>query len=203
MNSRAVLFQHRAARIFGRTARNAAGRGEVSKIEVTESYKYVVHVRCLGAVAILLFSALVAAEELIGTVVSVADGDTITVLDARRQQHRIRLAGIDAPEKGQPYGQVSKQHLAELIFQQNVTVDWHKRDKYRRIVGKVLLGNKDVCLEQLGAGLAWHYKKYESEQSPEDRQVYAEAEASARAGRVGLWRDKGAIPPWEWRHRER
>lgn len=164
---------------------------------------------CAQPMRLLLVAALLVlapgsyAGLLAGTVVRIVDGDTITVLDASKTQHRIRLAGIDAPELGQPYGKTSRQHLALLVGGKSVTVDWQKRDRYGRIVGKVLQDSTDAGLAQIKAGVAWHFKKYELEQSPEDRQAYAEAEARARAGGVGLWRDKGAIPPWEWRHREK
>lgn len=146
------------------------------------------------------YFALVQAETLTGRVVAVADGDTITVLDSLNQQHKIRLAGIDAPEKKQAFGQVSKQHLADLVFGKLVGVEWFKQDKYRRVLGKVLVGGQDANLEQVKAGLAWHYKKYAAEQPPADRRQYSEAEESARFNRVGLWRDSSPVPPWDFRH---
>jgi endonuclease YncB( thermonuclease family) len=132
-------------------------------------------------------------------VVGIADGDTITVLDDAKTQHRIRLAGIDAPEKGQAFGHTSRQHLAELVAGQRVSVEWNKRDRFGRIVGKVLRDGADVCSQQVRAGLAWWFRKYQHEQSPEDRRVYAEAEDQARAGKVGLWRDARPVPPWTYR----
>jgi endonuclease YncB( thermonuclease family) len=74
--------------------------------------------------------------QLTDRVVKITDGGTITVLDARNNQHKIRLSGIDAPERGQPYGTVSRQHLGELVFREQVTVEYDKRDRYGRIVGK-------------------------------------------------------------------
>lgn len=105
----------------------------------------------------LAFSFPALAETLSGRVVHVADGDTITVLDVRNQQHKIRLAGIDAPERKQAYGNASKKHLASLVAGKAVSVDWQKRDKYKRIIGKVLLDGQDICLEQIKAGMTWHY----------------------------------------------
>ncbi len=141
------------------------------------------------------------AEVLEGRVVSVADGDTITLLDGNRQQHKIRLAGIDAPEMGQAFGKASKANLSRLIYRNQVEVEWHKTDKYKRLVGKVVIDGTDVCLEQIKAGLAWHYKKYEREQPPRDRMSYAQAETQARKARLGLWADKQPVAPWEWRAR--
>ena len=99
----------------------------------------------LASVALLLFMALGAAhaDTLTGRVVGVTDGDTITVLDANRQQHKIRLGGIDAPEKAQPFGQRSKENLSRLVFNKEVQVDWTKRDRYQRIVGKVWVQPSD------------------------------------------------------------
>jgi endonuclease YncB( thermonuclease family) len=93
----------------------------------------------------------------------------------------------------------SRKHLASIVADQQVTVEYQKRDRYGRIVGKVLLDGIDVCLEQIKAGFAWHYKKYQHEQSAEDRELYADAENKARDERLGLWRENNPIPPWEHR----
>lgn len=134
-----------------------------------------------------------------GRVVGVQDGDTITVLDSSNAEHRIRLLGIDAPEKGQAFGTQSKQNLSEAVFDKLVTIEWSKHDRYRRIVGKVLLNGRDVCLAQVSSGMAWHYKNYEADQTPQDRPLYAAAEVAARASRVGLWIDPDPMPPWDFR----
>ena len=141
----------------------------------------------------------VQADTLLGKVINVADGDTITVLDDTHTQHKIRLTGIDAPEKRQAFGNVSKQSLVEQVAGQSVAVEWVKVDKYGRKVGKVLLAGLDCNLEQVKRGLAWHYKQYQREQSPTDQQSYAAAEIEARAAKLGLWRDADPIPPWEFR----
>ena len=137
--------------------------------------------------------------ELPGTVVGVHDGDTITLLDANRHQYKIRLAGIDAPELSQAFGRVSRKHLADQVAGRTVVIEWFKRDKYQRLVGKVMLNGSDINITQIEAGLAWHYKKYASEQSPEDRLRYARAEEQAHASRLGLWQDSHATPPWDYR----
>lgn len=145
----------------------------------------------------------VSAEELQGVVVGVADGDTVTVLDADRVEHKVRLAGIDAPERRQAFGTRSRQALASRVFKRSVTVDWHKQDRYGRLIGKVLVGDKDAGLELVAAGLAWHYKAYEQEQTLSDRRAYAEAERVAQESRVGLWADGDPVPPWEFRRQAR
>ena len=143
--------------------------------------------------------APLARADITGHVVGVADGDTITVLDADKVQHKIRLTGIDAPEKKQPFGNRSKQSMSDMVFNKNVTVETGKRDRYGRELGKVLAGGKDVNLEQVRAGLAWHYKAYERTQPVTDRQAYADAENEAKDAKRGLWADSEPIPPWEWR----
>ena len=138
-----------------------------------------------------------------GRVVGVADGDTITVLATDKAQHKIRLAGIDAPEKKQAFGQRSKQSLSDLVFSKTVTVETAKRDRYGRDVGKVLVDGIDANLVQVQRGFAWHYKAYEREQSPSDRKVYADAEIEAKAAGCGVWLDAAPVPPWEYRRQQR
>ena len=142
-------------------------------------------------------------QTLTGRVVRIADGDTVTVLDATNTQHRVRLQGIDAPESHQAFGTQSKKSLSDMIFDQDVTVIYDKMDQYGRLVGKILLEGKDVNLEQVKAGMAWHYKEYQREQSPEDRELYARAEDEARSARRGLWVDASPIQPGEFRREKR
>lgn len=156
--------------------------------------------------ALLIFSFVAGnatAETLLGKVVSIADGDTITVLDADRHQHKIRIAGIDCPEKKQPFGQRAKERMSDLVFDRQVSVEWNKLDRYQRTIGKVVVGNKDAGLALIESGLAWHYKKYEKEQTPADRQRYAASEGIARQKRIGLWADENPVEPWEWRAEKR
>lgn len=154
--------------------------------------------------ALILFLALpVQAETLTGYVVGIADGDTITVLDANRQQHKIRLAGIDAPEKAQAFGNRSRQNLADMVFNRTVTVEGDKQDRYGRTVGKVMINGVDANLAQVQAGMAWWYEKYRKEQAPQDQRAYSDAEQLARARRVGLWRDPEPVAPWDWRKAKR
>jgi endonuclease YncB( thermonuclease family) len=151
-------------------------------------------------VILALVFSIPAWADITGNVVGVADGDTITVLDADRVQHKIRLTGIDAPEKKQAFGNRSKQSLSDMVFDKNVTVETDKRDRYGRELGKVLADGKDVNLEQVRAGMAWHYKAYVRTQSAIDRQAYADAENEAKDAKRGLWVDADPTPPWEWRH---
>ena len=138
-----------------------------------------------------------------GKVVKLADGDSITVLDDDKVQHKIRLAGIDAPERKQPYGQAAKKFLSDRVFGKTVCVGWYKRDKYRRLVGVVRINDEDVNYQLVEEGLAWHYKYYEKEQSESDRVRYAEAQEEAEDDKKGLWKERNPIMPWAWRKGER
>lgn len=155
------------------------------------------------ALAVALFSPSAAAEILYGRVVAVHDGDTLTLLDAANREYRVRLAGIDAPEKNQVFGEVSKQNLERLAIGKPASVKWDKTDRYGRVVGKVVIGAIDANLAQVRAGYAWHYKKYQHEQSAEDRRRYAASAAEARVEKLGLWRDPSPTPPWDWRTQAR
>lgn len=150
---------------------------------------------------ILLFSftAITEAATLVGHVVGVTDGDTITILDATKTQYKIRLAGIDAPEKKQAFGNISKKSLSDLVFDKVVSIQYNKEDRYGRIVGKVLIDGVDANLEQVKLGMAWWYKKYQNEQSQQDRLDYLHAQEYAENERIGLWVENAPIAPWDFR----
>lgn len=150
-------------------------------------------------VGLLLISFGVAADTLTGKVVKVHDGDTIHVLQADNVREKIRLSGIDTPELGQPYGKAARRYLASFIAGKQVIIEWDKKDRYGRIVGKVLFDGSDINLELVKAGYAWHYKKYQREQSEADQVLYSEAETIAKNEKKGLFVEPTAIPPWEWR----
>lgn len=135
-------------------------------------------------------------EQIQGKVVGVADGDTITVLDSFRAEHRIRLHQIDAPEKRQDYGMVSKLSLSDLVFGKQVTVEVVDIDRYRREVGTVWIDGMDANLEQIKRGLAWAYRRYARDPA------YFAAEEKARSAKRGLWSQPNPIPPWEFRHND-
>ena len=135
-------------------------------------------------------------------VVKVTDGDTIHVLDQSKERHKIRLGGIDAPEKKQAFGRRSTKNLAEYVAGKYIEVEYSKRDRYKRIIGKLLLNNQDINLQQVKDGYAWHYKKYQKDQSELDRDLYGAAEIEARNNRIGIWTEK-AIPPWEFRRKRK
>lgn len=149
------------------------------------------------AVAGLGFAGLAGAESLTGQVVAVLDGDTIVVRDdARGGRVTVRLAQIDAPEKGQPYGMAARRALADAVFLRPVRVDTQGRDDYGRTVGRVFQGGEDMGLRQVEAGLAWAFRRYLRD--PASPVIAAEA-AARQAGR-GLWHDPAPVPPWDFRH---
>lgn len=154
------------------------------------------------------------AQTLEGRVTGIADGDTLYVLDAARKSHKIRLLGIDAPERGQAFGERSKQSLAKLTYRQQVSVDWQGRDTYGRILGRVRVAAidcrqsncpkaLDTNLEQVKLGLAWWNKKFADTQFPGDARAYETAERQARAAQTGLWSERNPVPPWRWRYANR
>ncbi len=131
--------------------------------------------------------------------VRVLDGDSLIVRDARGGEVEIRIHGIDAPERRQPYSNASRRALSERLSEAELVVEPYTRDRYDRVVAKLTVDGRDLGLEQIEAGLAWHYKQYAEEQSRKDRQLYAAAEDRARTGRLGLWADREPVPPWEFR----
>lgn len=159
--------------------------------------------RILLLVGSLLLANISVADTLHGRVVGVYDGDTVTVLDGTKTQWKIRLMGIDAPEKKQAFGNKSKEHLSGLVFNKQVTVEYGKKDRYGRTVGKIIVQGLDANLEQVKAGMAWHYKQYQREQSEADRIAYAKAEEQSRVVRRGLWLDHEPTPPWDWRKKQK
>jgi endonuclease YncB( thermonuclease family) len=139
------------------------------------------------------------ADLLEGKVVGVTDGDTITVL-ANNREIKIRVAGIDAPEKKQAFGPRSKEHLSVCAFGKSVAVERSKTDRYGRTIGKVTSDGVDCGLRQIELGMAWHYKAYAKEQTAIDRAAYSKAESQSMARKSGLWSEPHPIPPWEFRH---
>lgn len=129
-----------------------------------------------------------------GRVVAVGDGDSLTVLDGRRQVH-VRLHGVDAPEGRQAFGSVCKRVLSNLVFGKAVTVEVLDVDRYRRGVSRVTADGTDVGLEMIRSGCAWHYTQYSKDAR------YAAAEQEARRARRGLWQDPAPVAPWEFRRR--
>lgn len=150
---------------------------------------------------LLALAMAVQAQTLEGQVVCVSDGDSLTLVDAAQQEHALRLAGIDAPERGQPFGTAARLALAQAVQGKAVRFEVQKRDRYGRAVGRLSVDDVDVGLRLVEQGLAWHYARYAHEQTETERQAYAEAELKARQAGMGLWSEPNPVAPWEWRAR--
>lgn len=138
-----------------------------------------------------------------GIAVHISDGDTLIVEDETGFKTIIRLAGIDAPESDQPFGNESSDTLSGLVEGKPVSVESKKIDRYGRTVGKITLNGKDICLEMVRRGFAWHFKLYEDEQPDWERKQYSDAEIIARNRRIGLWKDAYPKEPWVFREEQR
>ena len=137
-----------------------------------------------------------------GQVVHIADGDSLTVLASNKESFKIRLQGIDAPERGQDFGKYCKEQLGQLTNGKTVQVEAYKHDKYGRIIAKISVNDSDVALTLLRQGCGWHYVAYAKEQSPRDSKAYAKAEKQARAAQKGLWQDAHPVAPWDYRRQK-
>jgi len=151
-----------------------------------------------SAVCLGLIAPAAVAHTLRGKVVAVADGDTITIL-SKRKPVKVRLSGIDAPEKRQAFGQRAKQGLSDCAFGRQADVQWKKADRYGRVIGKVTAEGVDCGKRQIQKGLAWHYTAYAKEQALADRATYQVAERQARSRSVGLWSERHPTAPWDFR----
>lgn len=147
--------------------------------------------------ASLFFSTNIRAEEVIGRVVDIADGDTLTILVSEHKQIKVRLAEIDAPEKSQPFGQRSKQALSEMCFDKYAVLNKTDTDRYGRTVAIVNCAGINANVEQIRTGWAWAYRKYLHDQS------LLGLENEARNAKRGLWIDNNPVPPWKYRKLKR
>jgi len=152
--------------------------------------------RCLVALLILVSPAAALAFQ--ATLHTVFDGDTIDVVDDKGRQFRVRLSGIDAPERGQPFAQRSGESLRRLLSGGPLSVDAVSVDRYQRLLAKVTCAGRDAGAEQIRSGLAWFYPWTDSI-SASDRALYRGEEQAARSVHRGLWSDRDAVPPWQFR----
>ena len=140
----------------------------------------------------------ISAESLTGKVISIADGDTATILTGNKKT-KVRLAEIDTPEKNQPYGKEAKKALSDFIFGKSVRIEVQTIDRYGRTVGKIFLGNLDINKEMVRAGHAWVYRRYTKDETLFKLEEYA------KQNMFGLWAlpEDQHIAPWEWRRGKR
>jgi micrococcal nuclease len=153
-------------------------------------------IRITAALALWTMVTAVSATTLVGRVVKIADGDTLTIV-VDGQQEKIRLSDIDTPERKQPYGTRAKQALSELTFGKTITVLTTTRDRYGRVIGHIKADGVDVNAELVRLGYAWVYRRYS------DDAELIHLEELARSEGLGLWADSNPIPPWEWRRGRR
>lgn len=146
---------------------------------------------------VILLPSISSAYSFTGQVVKVSDGDTIQVMHNSKAE-KVRLAEIDCPEKGQPYGNAAKKYVLDLAAQEIVTVEVQTKDRYGRTVGEVFFPDgRSLNREIVKAGYGWWYRKYSSNVS------LGQLEEDARKANRGLWQDKDPVPPWEWRRGKR
>jgi endonuclease YncB( thermonuclease family) len=139
------------------------------------------------------------AAHLNGKVAHISDGDTFIVESADGKKTTVRIHAIDAPELSQTFGAESRENLRALIANQEVEIRKYDTDQYHRMVGSVFFNDKDIGLEQIKGGYAWHFKQYQKQQQPEERTAYTAAEEAARSAHLGLWRDGSATNPQNYR----
>ena len=135
------------------------------------------------------------------TLQTVFDGDTIDVLDQNGRRIRVRLGGIDAPERGQPFGEKARDSLQRLLSVGPLDVEPNSIDRYQRVLARVTCAGRDAGFEQIRAGAAWFYPWTDSI-SESDRVAYSREEQAAKASRRGLWSDRDPVPPWQFRRAE-
>ena len=155
---------------------------------------------------LLFFNINLVRADFTAKVQRVVDGDTIYVVDNFGKKFKVRLSGIDAPEKNQPYGLASTYKLTKIILNKWVLLksklnngNLYSTDRYNRVLAKVMYEGRDINLLQVSGGYAWHFKRYQKQQTPSDRELYSQAEIDAKKNELGLWGEKKQIAPWKWR----
>jgi endonuclease YncB( thermonuclease family) len=128
-----------------------------------------------------------------GKVVRISDGDTFELLFENGFKTKVRLNGIDCPEKKQPFSKRAKQALSDFIYDKEVLVEYDSKDGYGRVIGTVYANSLNVNREMVRKGLAWHFKKYS------DDQVLSSLEQEARKNKIGLWQEPNPVAPWDYR----
>jgi endonuclease YncB( thermonuclease family) len=157
-------------------------------------------------VIIIILSICSVRADFTAKVLRVVDGDTVHVVNKAGKKFKVRLTGIDAPEKNQPYGLASTYKLTEMLINKWVLLkskpnngNIYSIDRYNRVLAKIIYDGKDINLFQVSSGYAWHFKRYQKQQSPLDRELYSEAELNAQKNKLGLWGEKNPVAPWKWR----
>ena len=147
---------------------------------------------------LIFFSSQVLAD-IEGKISKVVDADTVVIQTDQGFKHKVRLLGIDAPEIKQVYGKDAARYLSNLILGKSLVVIGSKKDRYKRLLGKLVLDGYDINLILVKNGMAWHYKRYKSSQDKKDQFLYSNAEKYAEVNKLGLWSKNSPISPWQWR----
>jgi micrococcal nuclease len=152
--------------------------------------------KTLTLFCLLSLPALAADTTIVGKVVGVHDGDTLT-LRTEDETLKVRLSGIDTPELGQPFGNNAKQALSALAFGKTATIKSSGKDRYGRTLGYIFIDNQPINTMMVRMGMAWWYRRYDKTEELENAERYA------KENRIGLWADKNPIAPWDWRKGKR
>ena len=156
-----------------------------------------IQMKLLYTILLLSLSLSIQSKTLKGRIIKISDGDTVTLLDSTNTQHKIRLDGIDCPERKQPFGTKATNFVKKLTTGKTIVVEWEKKDRYGRILGYVYADGVNVNKELLKNGLAWHYKHYNEDQE------LAKLEQQAKDKKLNIWSDKNPIEPYRWRKGDR
>ena len=151
---------------------------------------------------LILFSLQVFAD-LSGVISRVIDADTVILKSDQGINYKVRLLGIDAPEINQVYGKEASRYLSSKVLGKNLTVLGKNKDRYQRLLGKLILDGNDINLNLVKNGMAWHYKFYKKSQEKKDQLLYSNAEKYAKVNELGLWAEKMPVPPWQWRKKNK
>ena len=150
----------------------------------------------------VLFSPQIFAD-VNGVISRVIDADTVVIKSDQGINYKIRLLGIDAPEINQVYGKEATRYLSNKVLGKNLKVLGENKDRYHRLLGKLILNGNDINLDLVKNGMAWHYKFYKKSQEKKDQLLYSNAEIYAKVNNLGLWAKKMPMPPWQWRKKNK
>lgn len=150
----------------------------------------------------VLFSPQIFAD-VNGVISRIIDADTVVLKSDQGINYKIRLLGIDAPEINQVYGKEATRYLSNKVLGKNLKVLGKNKDRYHRLLGKLILNGNDINLDLVKNGMAWHYKFYKKSQEKKDQLLYSNAEIYAKVNNLGLWAKKMPMPPWQWRKKNK
>ena len=153
----------------------------------------------IKSILFLLFFSTQIFADLSGVISKVIDADTVVLKTNQGVNYKVRLLGIDAPEIKQIYGKEATKYLTNIVLGKTLIVKGSKKDKYKRLLGKLVLDGNDINLNLVKNGRAWHYKRYKISQDKSDQLLYSDAEKYAKLNKLGLWSKTTPIPPWQWR----